>query len=85
MVWAGVDVTLHVSPDEVDRTYRVPLEELDRPGGLSFEPLLHFTLPTLPSTVQAPTAAIIYQFREVALHGRVVRVADVEQPFFAWS
>jgi 8-oxo-dGTP pyrophosphatase MutT (NUDIX family) len=85
VVWAGDDATLNVSPDEVDAAYRVPLEELDRPDGLSFEPLLHFILPTLPSTVHAPTAAIIYQFREVALHGRVVRVADVEQPFFAWS
>jgi 8-oxo-dGTP pyrophosphatase MutT (NUDIX family) len=85
VVWASVAATLQVSPDEVDAAYRVPLEELDRPGGLSFKPLLHFTLPTLPSTVHAPTAAIIYQFREVALHGRVVRVADVEQPFFAWS
>jgi 8-oxo-dGTP pyrophosphatase MutT (NUDIX family) len=85
VLWAGDDAALKVSPDEVDAAYRVPLEELDRPGGLSFEPLLHFTLPTLPSTVHAPTAAIIYQFREVALHGRVVRVADVEQPFFAWS
>jgi 8-oxo-dGTP pyrophosphatase MutT (NUDIX family) len=85
VVWAEDSVTLQVSPDEVDAAYRVPLEELDRPGGLSFKPLLHFTLPTLPSTVHAPTAAIIYQFREVTLHGRVVRVADVEQPFFAWS
>jgi 8-oxo-dGTP pyrophosphatase MutT (NUDIX family) len=85
VVWAGDNVTLQVSPDEVDAAYSVPLAELDRPGGLSFKPLLHFTLPTLPSTVHAPTAAIIYQFREVALHGRVVRVADVEQPFFAWS
>ena len=85
VLWAGDDAPLKISPDEVDAAYRVPLEELDRPGGLSFEPLLHFSLPTLRSTVHAPTAAIIYQFREVALHGRVVRVADVEQPFFAWS
>jgi 8-oxo-dGTP pyrophosphatase MutT (NUDIX family) len=83
VVWADHAVLI-ASPDEVDAAYRVPLEELDRPDGLSFEPLLHFTLPTLPSTVHAPTAAIIYQFREVALHGRHVRVADVEQPFFAW-
>jgi 8-oxo-dGTP pyrophosphatase MutT (NUDIX family) len=84
VVWAGEGAVLTVSPDEVDAAYRVPLEELDRPGGLSFDPLLHFSLPTLPTTVHAPTAAMIYQFREVALHGRVVRVADVEQPFFAW-
>ena len=49
------------------------------------DPLLHFVLPSLPTMVHAPTAAMIYQFREVALHAREVRVADVEQPFFAWS
>jgi 8-oxo-dGTP pyrophosphatase MutT (NUDIX family) len=85
VIWAADGAILSLSPDEVDAAYRVPLEELDQPGGLSFEPLLHFSLPTLASTVHAPTAAIIYQFREVALHGRTVRVADVEQPFFAWS
>ena len=31
----------------------------------------------------APTAALIYQFREV-LAGRSTRVADLEQPVFAW-
>ena len=40
--------------------------------------------PSLETTVHAPTAALLYQFREVALHGREVRVADVEQPFFTW-
>jgi hypothetical protein len=33
--------------------------------------------------VNAPTAALIYQFREV-LAGRQTRVADYEQPVFAW-
>ena len=31
----------------------------------------------------APTAALIYQFREV-LAGRHTRVAELEQPVFAW-
>ena len=34
--------------------------------------------------VHAPTAAVIYQFREV-LAGRTTRVADLEQPVFAWG
>ena len=34
--------------------------------------------------VHAPTAAIIYQLREVALHGRATRVVHFEQPVFAW-
>jgi hypothetical protein len=61
----------------------VPLEDLDRPGALSFEPLLHFAL--MDTTVYAPTAAILYQFREVALRGRNVHFGHIEQPFFAWT
>jgi 8-oxo-dGTP pyrophosphatase MutT (NUDIX family) len=34
--------------------------------------------------IHAPTAAMIYQFREV-LAGRATRVADLEQPVFAWK
>jgi hypothetical protein len=33
--------------------------------------------------IHAPTAAMIYQLREV-LAGRQTRVADLEQPVFAW-
>jgi hypothetical protein len=33
--------------------------------------------------INAPTAAWIYQFREVAVHGRTVRVSDVGQP--SWT
>jgi 8-oxo-dGTP pyrophosphatase MutT (NUDIX family) len=73
-----------ISPDEVDSAYSVPLADLGRPNALHLDPLLHFELPSLPTTVHAPTAALIYQFREVALHAREVRVADTEQPFFAW-
>jgi hypothetical protein len=34
--------------------------------------------------IHAPTAAMIYQFREV-LAGRDTRVAELEQPVFAWK
>jgi hypothetical protein len=44
---------------------------------------VHFDLP--PGTVHAPTAAILYQFREVALLGRSVHLGHIEQPLFAWS
>lgn len=33
--------------------------------------------------IHAPTAAMVYQFREV-LAGRTTRVHDLEQPRFAW-
>lgn len=34
--------------------------------------------------IHAPTAALIYQFREV-LAGRETRVHELEQPVFAWK
>jgi len=33
--------------------------------------------------IHAPTAALVYQLRELVA-GRVTRVADLEQPVFAW-
>ena len=85
VVWAPGEAVVVVNPDEVDAAFRVPLSELDHPEALRVRPLLHFAMPSLRTTVHAPTAAILYQFREVALHGRDVRIADVEQPFFAWQ
>jgi len=41
-------------------------------------------LPLLNTLIHAPTAAIVYQFRELALYGRVTRVDELEQPVFAW-
>lgn len=35
--------------------------------------------------IAAPTAAVLYQFREVCLLGRHTRVAHFEQPRFAWK
>ena len=83
VVWAHDGSALAASPDEVDAAFRIPLEELARPDSVSFEPLLHFVFNI--SSVYAPTAAILYQFREVGLYGQDVHVGDVEQPFFAWS
>jgi hypothetical protein len=37
------------------------------------------------TNVHAPTAAVLYQLREVAIWGRNTRVAHFEQPVFAWS
>ncbi|MFI5426302.1 hypothetical protein [Aeromicrobium sp. UC242_57] len=42
-------------------------------------------LPLLGQLIHAPTGAIVHQFAEVVLHGRATRVADVEQPPFAWK
>lgn len=42
-------------------------------------------VPLVGSRIHAPTGAILYQFREVVLHGRHTRVAHYEQPVFAWK
>ena len=39
---------------------------------------------TLDTVIHAPTAAVLFQLREVALLGRATRVMDYEQPVFAW-
>jgi 8-oxo-dGTP pyrophosphatase MutT (NUDIX family) len=76
-------------PAEVAGVYHVPLEELERPDLVRFvaipessRPLIQLAL--LGSLIHAPTAAILYQFREVALYGRPTRVDHFEQPVWAW-
>jgi len=89
VVWAGADCRLEANPHEVAAVYRVPLSELDRPD----VPRLHhipesdrpvISIPLLGTNIHAPTAAILFQLREVALWGRSTRVARYEQPVFAW-
>jgi hypothetical protein len=41
-------------------------------------------LPLMGSLIHAPTAAVVYQMREVVLHGRPTRVDHLEQPVWAW-
>jgi 8-oxo-dGTP pyrophosphatase MutT (NUDIX family) len=41
-------------------------------------------LPILGTLIHAPTAALLYQFRELALHRRTTRVSGLEQPVWAW-
>jgi len=71
--------------------YRIPLSDLEHPDIPQLEhipqsdrPVLSIPVASLSQNIFAPTAAMIYQFREVALHGRATRVADYEQPLFAW-
>ena len=42
-------------------------------------------MPVLGRTIHAPTAAVLYQLREVAMHGRATRVDHLEQPVWAWN
>lgn len=89
VVWAGEQVELAPNPDEVASVHRVPLAELDKPEvprlvtiPESDRPVIQ--LPMLSSLIHAPTAAVLYQLREVVVHGRPTRVAHFEQPVWAW-
>ena len=90
VVWAGKDVELTPNPKEVAEVHRVPIAGLDEPGipklfdlGVSDRPVLSVRI--LGQDIFAPTAAVIFQFREVAIHGRGTRVAHYDQPLFAWK
>jgi 8-oxo-dGTP pyrophosphatase MutT (NUDIX family) len=89
VVWAGAGCRLEPDPEEVSEVHLVPLAELERPDvpqlrriPESDRPVL--AVPLLGTAIHAPTAAVLYQLREVALRGRSVRVAHFEQPLFAW-
>ncbi len=81
--------TLSPSPREVASAHRVPLAELEGPDvpGIRYIPESEqpvISIPMLGTHIHAPTAAVLYQLREVGLHGRATRVAHFEQPVFAW-
>ena len=90
VAWAGERVDLAPNPAEVAHVYRVPLAELDKPDvprlisiPESDRPVIQ--VPLMSSLIHAPTAAVIYQVREVVVHGRSTRVAHFEQPTWAWK
>jgi len=90
VVWGGRDVTLTPNPDEVQSIHRIPLRELLREDAPILESIPESEHPVLKMPLgnewfAAPTAAIAYQFREVALLGKTTRVAHFEQPYFAWK
>ena len=89
VVWAGIVDELVPDPEEVAAVYHVPLAVLDHPDVPRIRTIPESDRPVISvrmvdSDVHAPTAAIVYQLREVALHGRTTRVDHFEQPVFAW-
>lgn len=92
VLWGGEVPSLDPDPVEVARVFRIPFGELDSDALPHFmdtehseHPVLFSKLPTLGHPMYAPTAAILYQFREIALRGLATRVAHYSQPEFAWK
>ncbi|MCU0669343.1 MAG: CoA pyrophosphatase [Myxococcota bacterium] len=89
VVWGGADPRFALDPREVAELHRIPLAALLRPEvprvrtiPESDRPVL--SIPLDVADVHAPTAAIVYQLREVVMRGLTTRVAHFEQPVFAW-
>jgi len=90
VVWAGAarDAVPHEA--EVASLHRIPTSEflradapiLDQVHGAE-HPVLR--MPVGERWIAAPTAAILYQFRELCLLNRPTRVAHFDQPAFAWQ
>ncbi|MEK7437025.1 MAG: CoA pyrophosphatase [Pseudomonadota bacterium] len=90
VAWAPDQARMHANPAEVEVIYRVHLAEFSQPGSPEFvsipesdQPVIRY--PLLGTLIHAPTAAVLYQFIEVAVHGRSTRVAHLEQPVWAWN
>jgi 8-oxo-dGTP pyrophosphatase MutT (NUDIX family) len=91
VVWGdGGEMT--PEPREVAAIYRVPLADLARPDALvetrffPGRPIKAFQLETIAWThIFPPTAALLHQFAELAVHGRRTAVDHLPQPAFAWK
>lgn len=89
VLWNPSTQILQPNPDEVARCFEIPLEELlddelaDHANN-SEQQVFSISPKSVGTSVYSPTAAIIYQFAEVALRGKHTRVNNYEQPEFAW-
>jgi 8-oxo-dGTP pyrophosphatase MutT (NUDIX family) len=89
VVWAAETAAMTPNPEEVASVHRIALDTIERADAFDFVAIpeserrvVRFHLQR--HLIHAPTAALIYQFREV-LAGRATRVTELEQPVFAWK
>ena len=90
VLWTDADFDqLAPNPAEVASIHPFTFTELSRSDSPHLETIPESDRPVLSMhfgdiRIYAPTAAVLYQFREVAIFGRSTRVLDYEQPVFAW-
>jgi 8-oxo-dGTP pyrophosphatase MutT (NUDIX family) len=88
VAWAAASAKLVLNPAEVASAHRIALTDIERDDAFDFIAIPESERRVIRfrhagQFIHAPTAALIYQFREV-LAGRATRVAELEQPVFAW-
>lgn len=89
VLWGGADPAMTPQPDEVASVHRIGFHELCRPDSPRFVAIPESDRPVVQvpigdDLIHAPTGAVLLQFRRVAIEGTSERVADYEQPVFAW-
>jgi 8-oxo-dGTP pyrophosphatase MutT (NUDIX family) len=89
VAWAAKGAAMSPNPAEVASVHRIALTDIERADAFDFIAIPESTRRVIRfrhagQFIHAPTAALIYQFREV-LGGRDTRVAELEQPVFAWK
>jgi 8-oxo-dGTP pyrophosphatase MutT (NUDIX family) len=89
VVWTAASAAISPNPQEVASVHRIGLDTVEREHAFDFTGIPESTRRVIRfhhdgAVIHAPTAALIYQFREV-LAGRDTRVAELEQPVFAWK
>ena len=89
VLWAGEHPAFAPDPREVSELL---VESFATLGGDDVPRLMSIAesdrpviqLPLRSTFVHAPTAAVLFQFFEVAIAGRTTRVTQFEEPVFAW-
>jgi 8-oxo-dGTP pyrophosphatase MutT (NUDIX family) len=89
VVWASKSAAISPNPAEVASVHRIALDQIEQADAFDFIAIPESDRRVIRfrhagQFIHAPTAALIYQFREV-LGGRDTRVAELEQPVFAWK
>jgi 8-oxo-dGTP pyrophosphatase MutT (NUDIX family) len=89
VVWAATGGAISPNPQEVASVHRIALDNIAQADAFDFTKIPESTRRVIRFRhagrfIHAPTAALIYQFREV-LAGRDTRVTELEQPVFAWK
>jgi 8-oxo-dGTP pyrophosphatase MutT (NUDIX family) len=88
VIWASRHAPFRLNAEEVASVHRIPLAEIARADAVDFVAIPESDRRVIRirmngALVHAPTAAVVYQFHEL-LAGRETRVAELEQPVFAW-
>jgi 8-oxo-dGTP pyrophosphatase MutT (NUDIX family) len=90
VAWANTDIAmLSPNPSEVASVHTISFDDLARPDAPQFDRIPESDREIISMQLEvdqifAPTAAMLFQFREVVIFGRPTRVFHYDQPRFAW-